>query len=215
VIRIAVLTESDRKVLHAPHKSNVYIEQMSSRSDMSAAGRWFLPALLVFALVIRVLYLLNYSDLPQWDQLTVDNYYHHHWAENLAGGNILGDTTYFRAPFYIYILGLVYTLFGASLWAARLFGMVVGLASIYCTYRIGRQAFSHQVGLVAAAVQSINPVFLYFEAELLLDRLALAGQSQTGHSPFGRTGHRRRRYHASDRLSMGWTGIYMVAALVR
>ncbi len=171
VIRIAVLAETDRKVLHAPHESNVYIEQMSSRSDMPAASRWFLPALLVFALVIRVLYLLNYSDLPQWDQLTVDNYYHHHWAENLASGNILGDTTYFRAPFYIYILGLVYSLFGASLWAARLFGLVVGLASIYCTYRIGRQAFSHQVGLVAAAVQSINPVFLYFEAELLLDVL--------------------------------------------
>ncbi|MCK4460520.1 MAG: glycosyltransferase family 39 protein, partial [candidate division Zixibacteria bacterium] len=144
---------------------------MSSRSDMPAAGRWFLPALLIFALVIRVLYLLNYSDLPQWEQLTVDNYYHHHWAETLAGGNILGDTTYFRAPFYIYVLGFVYTFFGASLWAARLFGLVVGLASIYCTYRIGRKAFSHQLGLVAATVQAINPVFLYFEAELLLDVL--------------------------------------------
>lgn len=158
-----------RKVLHARPAVTVYIQQMDSRPDESGHSRWALPVLLLIAAGIRVVYLLIYSELPLWDQLTIDNYYHYHWAETLANGNILGDTTYFRAPSYVYALGLIYSLFGASLWAARLFGLAVGLASIHCTYHLGRRAFSHQVGLVAAAVQSITPAVLYFEAELLLD----------------------------------------------
>lgn len=142
---------------------------MDSRPSKNRPSRWALPLLLVAALAIRVIYLWLYQDMPQWDQLTVDNYYHHHWAESIARGNLLGDTTYFRAPLYAYILGLAYALFGVSLWVARILGLLIGLTSIYCTYLIGRRAFSHQVGLVAAAVQSLTPIILYFEFELLLD----------------------------------------------
>ena len=59
---------------------------------------WFIIGL---ALVIRVVYLLQYQQSALWDQLTVDNWYHHNWANSLAEGNLFGDTTYFRAPFYI------------------------------------------------------------------------------------------------------------------
>lgn len=142
---------------------------MDSRPLQDRPSRWALPTLLVAAFLIRVIYLWLYQDMLQWDQLTVDNYYHHHWAESIARGNLLGDTTYFRAPLYAYILGLTYALFGASLWAARILGLLIGLTSIYCTYLLGRRAFSRQVGLVAAAVQSLTPIILYFEFELLLD----------------------------------------------
>jgi len=144
---------------------------MDSRPEAIEHGRLGLLLVLLIAAAIRVAYLVIYSDLPLWDQLTVDNYYHLHWAETLANGHILGDTTYFRAPLYIFALGFLFSLFGVSLWAARLFGLVIGLASIFCTYRLGRRAFSHRVGLVAAAVQSVTPVILYFESELLLDML--------------------------------------------
>lgn len=123
------------------------------------------------ALIVRIGYLLFYSALPDWDQLTVDNYYHHHWAVSISQGNIFGDTTYFRAPFYTYCLAGVYAIFGPSLWAARLLGLAIGLISVALTYVIGKRIFNRAVGILAAIVHSVYPVLVYFESELLLDSL--------------------------------------------
>jgi len=132
---------------------------------------YLLYLILFLAVLIRLFYLYQYSRLPDWDQLTIDNYYHHNWARTIADGNIFGDTTYFRAPFYIYCLGLLYALFGASLWVGRIFGPALGLVSIVLTYLLGRKIFSVKVGLGAALVQALYPVVIFFEGELLLDPL--------------------------------------------
>jgi 4-amino-4-deoxy-L-arabinose transferase-like glycosyltransferase len=130
-----------------------------------------LAVILILAAVVRIVYLIAYQNLPIWDQLTVDNYYHHHWAQSIASGNLFGDTTYFRAPFYVFTLGALYALVGASLWAARLLGLVVGLVSIGLTWALGRKVFNNRVASTAALVQALFPVIIYFESELLLDSL--------------------------------------------
>jgi tetratricopeptide (TPR) repeat protein len=129
--------------------------------------------LVVFALAIlvRVIYLYQYHLTPFWEQLTVDNWYHHHWAQSIAGGNIFGDTTYFRAPFYVYCLGLLYDALGDSLWVGRLFGLAVGLASIGMTYVLARRFLSRWFAATAAVIQACLPIVIYFESELLLDPL--------------------------------------------
>ena len=126
---------------------------------------------LVIALAVRIIYLRLYHNLPDWNQLTVDNYYHHNWAISIVNGNIFGDTTYFRAPFYIYCLAIFYKLLGISLWTGRIFGLIVGLLSILFTYKIGKKVFNKRVGLISALIQSFYPICIYFESELLLDPL--------------------------------------------
>ena len=128
-----------------------------------------LAVILILAAAVRIVYLIAYQNLPIWDQLTVDNYYHHHWAQSIASGNLFGDTTYFRAPFYVFVLGAVYALAGASLWAARIMGLVIGLASIGLTWALGRKVFDNRVAVGGALVQALFPVVIYFESELLLD----------------------------------------------
>ena len=130
-----------------------------------------LAVILILAAVVRIVYLIAYQNIPIWDQLTVDNYYHNHWAQSIASGNLFGDTTYFRAPFYVFTLGALYALVGASLWAARLLGLVVGLVSIGLTWALGRKVFNNRVASTAALVQALFPVIIYFESELLLDSL--------------------------------------------
>jgi len=144
---------------------------MKTAPDRNKQYLIILSSILALALLIRILYLIQYSAIPDWDQLTIDNYYHHHWAQTIAGGNIFGDTTYFRAPFYIYCLGLLYALFGSSFWVGRLFGVVIGLGSIVMTYFLGRRLFKPRVGLIAAGIQALYPAFIFFEGELLLDPL--------------------------------------------
>ncbi|MBD3332784.1 tetratricopeptide repeat protein [candidate division GN15 bacterium] len=131
----------------------------------------WLSVILGVALVLRLVYLIVYSGMPDWEQLTVDNYYHHHWAQIIADGDLVGDTTYFRAPFYVWCLGLLYALFGNSLWVGRLFGLAIGLATVAMSYQLGKRVSSTKVGLIAAALAAVYPVQLYFESELLLDPL--------------------------------------------
>ena len=130
-----------------------------------------LGLVLLLALVIRAAYLMAYSDLPDWHQLTIDNYFHLHWAERIAEGDLFGDTTYFRAPAYIWYLSGLISIFGTSLWAFRICGILLGLASIAATYSIGSRVFNHRTGLTAAVIQTFYPCILYFEGELLLDSL--------------------------------------------
>ena len=40
--------------------------------------------IVTLSLVLKLLYLFVYQGLPTWDQLTVDNYYHHNWALDIA-----------------------------------------------------------------------------------------------------------------------------------
>lgn len=149
-----------------------YIGRMTPRNERDTRG-WNigLIVLLVLALAIRVLYLFQYQESSLWESLTVDNWYHHNWANSLAEGNIFGDTTYFRAPLYIYCLGLLYAVLGTSLWVARLFGLAVGLASVALTYLLGRKLVDHRAGVVAGLLHAFYPIALYFEGELLLDSL--------------------------------------------
>ncbi|MBK7140819.1 MAG: glycosyltransferase family 39 protein [bacterium] len=123
------------------------------------------------ALAVRLGYLYYYSTLPEWTQLTVDNYYHLHWAQRIADGDLLGATTYFRAPFYVYTLSLVIAFFGDSLWTLRLFGTLIGLLSVILTYLIARRVLNERSALLAAVIHALYPTAVYFDGELLLDPL--------------------------------------------
>jgi len=129
--------------------------------------------ILMGALLIRVIYLQEYSSIPDWEILTLDNWYCFNLAQDIASGNIFGDTTYFRAPFYIYCLSFLSVLFNSSLWVARIFGLVIGLSSISMTFLMGNKLFSRKTGLLAAIIHALYPIAYYFEFEILADSLFL------------------------------------------
>ncbi|MFZ1684658.1 MAG: tetratricopeptide repeat protein, partial [Candidatus Zixiibacteriota bacterium] len=60
-------------------------------------------------------------------------------------------------------------LLGDSLWVARLFGLAVGISSLWLTYLIARNLFNRKTALIAVTLQALCPVIVYFESELLLD----------------------------------------------
>lgn len=163
--------QNNRKVFHSRVQTGDYIVGMLSvrRGTFDKATGLLLT--LGLALIIRLVYLWLYYNLPDWHHLTVDNLYHHNWAQVIALGNVVGDTTYFRAPFYIWSLATLYALFGVTMWVGRLFGLVVGMASVICTYLLGKRMFDHRIGIAAALLHSLVGIVVYFEAELLLDPL--------------------------------------------
>ena len=131
------------------------------------------PALIVLSigLVYRLIFLLNYISTPDWNQLLVDSLFHDRWAMAIASGNILGEDVFFRAPFYIYILGFIYSIVGHSLLAARIFGHLVGLVSVLLTFSIASRLFTRRAGIIAGLILAVYPIAIYFESELLVDNL--------------------------------------------
>lgn len=151
--------------------ASLYIRDMHQTQKAGWSKRSGPLAVMGLALLVRLIYLWVYQGMPDWTMLTVDNFYHHHWAQVIAGGEVIGDTTYFRAPLYIWCLSSLYAVFGDGLWVGRLFGLAIGLGSVYMTYRIGRRLVSPAVGIVAGLIHALFPIAIYFESELLLDPL--------------------------------------------
>ena len=135
------------------------------------AARNPLPLILLVAVIVRVAFSLIYYFSPEWDQLLVDALFHDRWATEISKGHILGEEPFFRAPFYIYILGGIYWAVGHSLTAARIFGHLIGLISIAVTYFIAARLFSKREAVIAALIHALYPIALYFESELLVESL--------------------------------------------
>jgi len=130
-----------------------------------------LSAVIILGFIVRLIFLLNYISSPDWPQLLADSLFHDRWASAIASGNIIGQEVYFRAPFYVYILGFIYAVFGHSLLAARIFGHLVGLVSVAITYLLARRLLSKKTAVIAGIVHALYPVAIYFESELLVDSL--------------------------------------------
>ncbi len=141
------------------------------RKIQALLGNHPLFAILVLAGIIRGIFLLFYYYDEQWDQLLVDSLFHNYWAQSIANGNVIGQEAFFRAPFYIYLLGGLYAVFGNSIFIARIFGFLIGILSVYVTGRIAFKLFGKKTAVFAALIHAVYPIAIYFESELLVDGL--------------------------------------------
>lgn len=117
----------------------------------------------------RLTYLLHYYASPEWNQLLVDSLYHDRWAEAIASGDWVGAEAFFRAPLYIYFLGLIYAVFGHSILVARIAGCLFGLFSIGLTYKIAEKVFDKRTAVIAAGIHALYPLAVYYESELMVE----------------------------------------------
>ncbi len=130
-----------------------------------------LYGIFILGFIIRIIFLLAYYFSPDWNFLMVDSLYHHNWAKAIAGGDLLGKEVFMRAPFYIYLLGGLYAIFGSSLWVGRILGLIIGLISIGLTFGIARKIFDKKIAIIAGCLHALYPIAIYFENELLVDSL--------------------------------------------
>jgi Flp pilus assembly protein TadD len=132
--------------------------------------RLFHASTVVFlvALAVRLLYLVGYRTNPFFADPQMDALYHDRWALQIARGDWLGKTVFFRAPLYAYFLGVVHALSGHSYLAARVVQFILGALSCVLVYRIGKRLHGQVVGLVAGILAALLGTSVYYEGELLL-----------------------------------------------
>ena len=135
------------------------------------------PALygwLVFslALLVRIVYLLQYSRspfflAPQWDAAD-----YHSIASALSHGH-LDPALPFRPPLYPVGLSLLYMLFGAEPFLPRFFQIMMGAGSCVLVMKIGMRLFGRWAGLAAGVAAAFAGLMFYFDMELLPTSLEL------------------------------------------
>ena len=136
-----------------------------------------LSLILLTGLVLRLIYLRENMNQPEFAHPAVDAAYHDYWARGLAGmGWMVPDgypeprirsLPYFRPPGYPYLLGVVYLISGGSYLAPRIAQILLGLLGIAAAFIFARKWYGDRMALVLAGLMAVYWSFIYFEGELL------------------------------------------------
>lgn len=123
-----------------------------------------LPALAA-GLGLRIWYFLDLRVQPFFGYPIVDSLTFDRLArEILAGG---GGEAFFRAPFYPYVLSLIYTLTGGGQAGVVWIQFALGLAAIVPVYLLAERWFGRSAALLTAWIAALYPLRIFFEGEIL------------------------------------------------
>lgn len=78
----------------------------------------------------------------------------------------------FHPPFYYLFLNVWQNIFGNNVAALRLSSILCSLITIYFVYLIGKKIKDKKIGLLAALILTLNPLFVYFSQELRMYSMA-------------------------------------------
>lgn len=129
---------------------------------------------LLCGLICRLGYIAALHETVHWSYLSVDNWYFHNWAEQIAAGNLIGETAYFRGPLYAWALGAGYALFGSSLWVPRMLGLMLGELAVVLIVLLASRHFGFRAGLISGLIYALLPAAWYYESDLTAEPLMIA-----------------------------------------
>ncbi|MCK4537890.1 MAG: tetratricopeptide repeat protein [Candidatus Krumholzibacteria bacterium] len=141
-----------------------------------------LPALLVVAAVIRVLFIIQIERSDIGAVLPLDMMFYRELASGISSGaGISGGAISFN-PLYPVFLAGVYRLFGEAMIWTRILQSVTGILTIVLIYAMGRRFALNMgdqridprlTGLIAAFASALYPQFLLYEGSLLATTLVI------------------------------------------
>jgi 4-amino-4-deoxy-L-arabinose transferase-like glycosyltransferase len=136
--------------------------EATRHSDSSATGIRALGLILLAGLVVRLGLWLWFAPLPP--QIADEQDYTRLAVNLLEHGEFAfspGSPTSLRPPLYAVFVAGVYAVAGIDNYqAVRLVQALLSLVNVWLVYRLGREAFSHRVGLWAAGLCAFYPGLL-------------------------------------------------------
>ncbi len=146
-------------------------------------SRWLFRLIMLVAVLLRLTYLLEVTEAPDFASPRFESQYHDYWARALVSGDWtpppgvtdpqIQQRPFFRPPGYVYFLAAIYRLGGPGYLLPRLVQMGLGLLTCWLLFRLGRRVYGDAAGLASAAMMATYWVVLYFEAEFMAPSLLL------------------------------------------
>jgi len=121
-------------------------------------------AIFALALLVRVVHLWQIQSAPFFAVLMGDSAAYDAWAQQIAGGDWLGEDVFYQAPLYPYVLGALYGIFGRDLLLVRLCQAVIGSLSCVLLALAASKLLSRRAGVIAGIGLALYAPALFFDA---------------------------------------------------
>jgi len=138
---------------------------------------WILCVVCVAGLTVRLLYLQEVRQVPEFKILQVDALYYDYWARGLVTGDWtppagsldpeIPARPFLQPPGYPYFLALIYKTVGVGRWAPAWIQLILGLVNVLLAYRFARRWYGAAAGLLTAGAMALYWPLIYYEKELL------------------------------------------------
>jgi 4-amino-4-deoxy-L-arabinose transferase-like glycosyltransferase/tetratricopeptide (TPR) repeat protein len=149
---------------------------LTFRNKLSELPNWVLPILVaVSALTIRAVYFIDFQDNPFFDYVSpnMDNGNYDLGAILFSEGDWLININRGHSPFYMYVLGTIYALFGRDFKIVWIFQFTLGIGASVLVFYAGRLLGGKIRGLLAGLLFGLNGIVIFYEGVLLRENLAL------------------------------------------
>ncbi|MCK4576707.1 glycosyltransferase family 39 protein [candidate division WOR-3 bacterium] len=127
----------------------------------------FIALIFSLALILRLINIFIIDDNPYFENPIMDELYHDQWAQEIASGDLLSRTPFYRAPAYIFLLGLIYKIFSHNYFIARLIGCIFGALNCVLIYILAKKLFNTGIGIASGIIACFYSMLIYFDSSLL------------------------------------------------
>ena len=90
-----------------------------------------LAAILLLALILRIVALLSLKESIYFDYLLWDERLYHNWAMKIANGTFQSSSVYEMAPLPAYFMAFIYRLFSPDVIYVRIVNIILGVLTCY------------------------------------------------------------------------------------
>jgi Tfp pilus assembly protein PilF/4-amino-4-deoxy-L-arabinose transferase-like glycosyltransferase len=135
----------------------------------------FIPAVVLLALALRLIFQWEIQDHPLSRQLFLDPAFYDSWARSIAAGDWLSRSQglFYGNPLYPYFLAIIYAIFGRSLVTVKVIQSLLGTATCLMLILIGRRIFGRTAGLLAGLMAALYAPFIFYEGTLTIATVGL------------------------------------------
>ena len=124
-------------------------------------------AILVLALLVRLVYLYHISASPTFFTPIIDSCAYHNAAKSLAEDGIMDPTFFWQSFLYPLFLSAVYLPSGSSVVCAKHVQVILGSIVCALVYLLGQKLFDRRTGILAGLVTALYGPLVFLESELL------------------------------------------------
>jgi tetratricopeptide (TPR) repeat protein len=136
--------------------------------------RWLaFGAIAALAFAVRLAYLLEAQALPLFHATVSDALSYWEWSDRIVAGDWLGDTVFYQAPLYPYLLALVKLVVGADLFRVRMVQIALGSLACAVLMLAGREFVSRRAGFAAGLLLALYPPAIFLDAVIQKSSLSL------------------------------------------
>jgi 4-amino-4-deoxy-L-arabinose transferase-like glycosyltransferase len=120
----------------------------------------------IVAFGLRFLHIRALAGAPIFAVLLGDSKRYAEWGAEIARGDWLGSGAFYQAPFYPYLLGAIFTIFGESIEVVRVAQALAGTVACVLVAMAGRIVFDWRTGLLAGLLLAIYPPAIFFDGHI-------------------------------------------------